>query len=57
MEKDNVIPFLLLLFRAVGRPENLEGHAIIEEQLMRQVLLLTQAKYWGRGKALVSALG
>jgi hypothetical protein len=33
MEKDNVIPFLLLLFRDLGKSENLEGQAVIEDQL------------------------
>jgi hypothetical protein len=40
MEKDNVIPFLLLLSKAGGRSENLEGQPVIEDQFMEKVLLL-----------------
>ena len=35
MEKDNVIPFLLLLYRAIGKYEIVEGQAVIEDQLMK----------------------
>ena len=56
MEKDNVIPFLLLLFRAAGRSENLEGQAVIEEQLMEHVLLIIQPKY-GEGAKCSYQLG
>jgi hypothetical protein len=52
MEKDNVIPFLILLYRAAGRSENLEGQAAINGT----VFAFDSAKRRGKGQSALIGL-